>query len=612
MSGRLSRRVLAGAAVCLAVATASDAQVAGTVSDRLEVRLVEVDAWAEADGRAVLDLRADELRLYEDGKRVEILFFTPPAGAGSTPAAAAGRPATATPPVPNWRAAEASRDSLAIFLDDAHIAPANRRRVVESLADWFERRDNAGTDVTIARYDRDLEVVLSRTSDLASVAPLLRGLHASGMRAVEESLDGRRTLDTIRQMQRRGIQDSENQPAARTLPDGVVPDPGTIDPVGLPCSKEMLREADDWADRVERSGRETLAALDAYAASLAALPGRKVLLFVSDGIPSRPGGPAYDLIRTLCDGSGASQGIQDAIDVASQPQHLIRSGQLDRAALALAGENRALGLRFAEVAAQANASGVTVWTYSASGLTASGEDASVGSRERTAADQTRQKQELEALMSSLAIDTGGRALLEVGDLGGALDRLDQDLDAAYLLAFAAPRTADGKLHAIELETTRKGVRLRHRQSWRDTSGEEDLLGLVQGALLHGVDRPGLGASAGIGRVPDGPKAGRQVVRIVVPEAAMSLLPREDGSRHGVLRIALAVQAPGGRPSAVRSRAFPIDLPALAPGAVAPPIVHEIELPDLAAGAVVAIGLRDEVDGEAGVLRLEVGPAAGGS
>jgi VWFA-related protein len=605
MHGRRYAALLGLAVAVLGLATSElPAQSAPVVSDRVDVRLVEVDAWAHDGGRPVLDLAAEELRLFEDGRRVEILFFTPPATAESAPAAPAAP--RGVPPVPNWRTAEQTRDNLVIFLDDAHIAPANRSRVVASLADWFERRENAGTDVTIARYDRDLEVVLPRTSELSRVAPLLRGLEASGLRAVEESLDERRTLDTIRQMQRRGIEDSAIAPGARALlRDGIEPEPASVEAVGLPCNKEMLRQADDWADRVERSSRETLAALQAYATSLAALPGRKVLLFVSDGIPSRPGGPAYDLIRTLCDGSGATQGIPDAIDVGSQPSYLLKSGQLDRASIALAGENRSLGGRFTEIAAQANASGVTVWTYSARGLTASGDDAGVGSRERTSADQTRQKQELEALMSSLAIDTGGRALLEVGDLGGALDQLDQDLDAAYLLAFAVPRAADGKLHKIKLETTRKGVRLRYRQSWRDTSGEEDLLGLVQGALLHGVDRPGLGASAGIGRAADGPKAGRQVVRIVVPEAAMSLLPREDGSRHGVLRIALAVQPPGGKPSPVRSRAFPIELPALAAGAAAQPIVHDIELPELPAGAVVAIGLRDELDGEAGVLRLEV-------
>lgn len=611
MRGLATSTALALAATAFGLGTAGvRAQDVPIVTDRVDVRLVEVDAWAQDGGRPVLDLAAEELRLFEDGRKVEILFFTPPARAESaSPSGERKTPAT-PPPVPNWRAGEEPRNNLVIFLDDAHIAPANRARVVASLADWFDRRDNAGTDVTIARYDRDFEVVLPRTSDAASVAPRLRSLAAAGMRAVEEQLDERRTLDTIRQIQRRGIEDSENTPGARTLPDAVTPEPGSVEPVGLPCSKEMLRQADDWADRVERSGIESLTALQAYAASLAALPGRKVLLFVSDGIPSRPGGPAYDLIRTLCDGSGASQGIQDAIDVSVQQSYLVRTGQLDRAALALAGENRALGSRFAEIAAQANAAGVTVWTYSSRGLSASGDDASAGTRDRIPGDHARQKQELEALMSSLAIDTGGRALLEVGDLDGALQQLDADLDAAYLLAFAVPRVADGKLHKIKLETTRKGVRLRYRQSWRDTSGEEDLIGLVQGALLHGVDRPGLGASAGVGRASDGPKAGRQIVRIVVPESAMSLLPNEDGTRHGVLRIALAVQTPGGKPSTIRSRAFPIDLPALAPGVSTQPIVHDIELPDLPAGAVVAIGLRDEVDGEAGVLRLEVRGGAG--
>ncbi|MCM2269789.1 MAG: VWA domain-containing protein [Thermoanaerobaculia bacterium] len=616
MNGRPSRCRPALAATLL-VALASGTvrgQVASTVSDRLDVRLVEVDAWAEADGRAVRDLRADELRLSEDGRRVEILFFTPPERAESTPAAAgaAGEPAAGdAPPVPNWRSAEATRDTLAIFFDDAHMAPANRARVVASLVDWFERRESAGADFTVARYERGLEVVLPRTAEAARVAPVLRALAPAGMRAVEESLDERRTLDTIRQIQRRGIEDMQISPGGGSRAGDEAAEEEQEFTVGVPCSSDMLRQADDWADRTQRSSEETLQVLGAYAASLAALPGRKILLFVSDGIASRPGGPAYDLIRTLCDGSGAQQGIPDAIDVTALPRNLVRQGQLDRATLAFAGDNRQLANRFSEVVAQANSSGVTVWTYSARGLTAAGDDASLGSRERTAADQSRQRVELEALMSTLAIDTGGRALLEVGDLGSALDQLDRDLAASYLLAFAVPRAADGKLHKIKLETTRKGVRLRYRQSWRDTTGEEDLVALVHGALLHGVDRPGLGANAALGRSADGPQAGRPRLRIVVPEAAMTLLPHEDGSRHGVLRIALAMQSPGASASPVRSRTFEIALPALADAGGAKPIVRDIDLPELPAGTVVAVGLRDEVDGESGVVRLEVAPPVGG-
>ncbi|MCM2269788.1 MAG: hypothetical protein NDJ75_06780, partial [Thermoanaerobaculia bacterium] len=362
---RLRWTVATAAALLGGLAAPFAAQNAPTVIDRVDVRLVEVDAWAHDGGRPVLDLRADELRLFEDGKPVEILFFTPPRSAEAPPPAVveAGR---RQPPSPSWRSEADSRDNLVIFFDDAHLAPANRSRVVAALAAWFERRDNAGADVTVARYEQELEVLLPRTSDVVRVAPLLRSLGAAGMRAVEASLDERRTLDVIRQIQRRGIDDMENAPGARALlRSGNEPPPASVEPVGLPCSKEMLRQADDWADRAERSSRETLAALQAYAGSLAALPGRKILLFVSDGIPSRPGGPAYDLIRTLCDGSGAAQGIQDASDVSSQPAYLIKSGQLDRATLAVAGETRSLGGRFAEIAAQANASGVAVWTYSA-------------------------------------------------------------------------------------------------------------------------------------------------------------------------------------------------------------------------------------------------------
>jgi hypothetical protein len=86
MRGRGLGRALVLAVVPFGLAALPLAgQAVPMVTDRVDVRLVEVDAWAHDGSRPVLDLTAEELRLYEDGKRVEILFFTPPTPAETAP-----------------------------------------------------------------------------------------------------------------------------------------------------------------------------------------------------------------------------------------------------------------------------------------------------------------------------------------------------------------------------------------------------------------------------------------------------------------------------------------------------------------------------------------------
>jgi len=572
-----------------------------TVTERVEVRLVEVELWASRDGRPLVDLLQGELTLSSDGEPVDIGFFTPPEPAGEAPGAPPQERSAAEP-------GAAAPTTVAVLLDDLHLEPAHRTRVLGELADWLEHRLDPRAATSVVRFDRELEIVAPRNAARARAVAALRDATPAGLRALDDLVDERSTLEQIRERQRRGI--ASLQQAITRAGGGPAPEGGVeqeIVATELPCSTDMLRLAEDLADRVERSGRETLAALAAYSSSLAALPGRKVLLFVSDGIPIRPGAAAFDLVRSLCDGSGARQGLADATDVSAQPAELQRRpGQLDPATLAFAGESRQLANGVAAVAAQANVGGVTIWTLGARGLTTSGVDAGAATRDRTFGDELRQRSELEAALSSLAIDTGGRALLEIGDFGAGLDELGDDLRSSYLLAFLAPRAADGKLHQIRVETTRPGVELRYRRMWRDASGESELAELVAGALVHGVDRPGMRATAIVAQVPGDAGTARTVLRVVVPETALSLLPAEDGRRHGVLRLAIAVRAPGGSPSPVRSRLFPIDRPAKVAGVRPEPVVHDIELPPLVAGAAVAVGLRDEVDGEFGVLRVEVG------
>ncbi len=578
----------------VAVAKPRHEKPAAEISESIEVRLVEVDAWATGkDDQPVLDLGQSELRLTEDGHPVDILYFAQPTaeggGVGPSTGAIEGAPV---------------RTTLAIFFDDAHLALAHRARVATAVADTLAHHLPAATDAMLVRLDHRLEVVVPRTADKAKIVAALTALANPSAGAVEESLDEQKTVEQIRDRQRAALERQRSGGRAGNGGGTLVPEPSASDSFDVACPTELLHIADGLADRIEARAKQTLSALADFSSALAALPGRKVLLFVSDGLPTRPGGAAYDYVRALCDGSGMRAGLQYATDVTGNGPSHQQPGQLTASVLATAGESRNLANRIEEAVAQANSSGVVVWTLGAAGMRASGSGAGMDVRTAVPESASRRRGELEDALTALAVDTGGRSILGRNDVAVALGALDEDLRSSYSLAFSSPRAGDDRVHHLKLETTRPGVRLRYRQSWRDTSVEQDLVATLDGALRYGIDRPGLGARAALLRRPDG--TGGLVLRVELPERSLAAVPGEDHHLHARLRLSLVLAGAGSDPTPVHSSVFPILIRDATPEPGKPAlVVRDIGLPPLARPALVVVGLRDEITGTIAVLRLQV-------
>ena len=592
--------ILLGAVPCAAKPHQDPA--ASGFAGRVEVRLVEIDAWATArDGRPVTDLRQDELRLTEDGKPVDIFYFARPTaeggGAGPSEETIEGTPRTTT---------------LAIYFDDAHLEPAHRAHVAAAIEKALATQLPAATGVMVVRYDRAVRVVLPRTADRAAVLAALDAMASPATAAIEASGDEQKTLEAIRERQRAAV---EHQRSPTISGSGLSsPDPrrsglDASSGADVPCPTELLHLADGLAERVAASSDGTLDALSELASALGDQPGQKVLLFVSDGLPTRPGGVAYDYVRALCDGSGARAGLQYAVEVLGTGADAHQPGQLSASMLALAGEGHGVGDRLQRTIAQANTSGVVVWGFGARGLTTGGTDASVDVRTDVEGSRQRREGELQDALAALAEDTGGRTILETNDFASAMDELGEDLRSSYALAFQSPRAGDDEIHRIGLTTTRPGVRLRFRRSWRDTSVGDDLVAAIDGAMRYGIDKPGLGAQAVLMRRPG--EGGGLVLRLAIPEKSLVALPADDHQLHAQLRVALALRGNGAAPSAVRSMVMPLTLSASPAKGEPHVLVRDIGLPPLELPALVVVGLRDELVGTTAVLRLEVpvSPAA---
>ena len=547
--------------------------------ESVDVNVVNIEVYAtDAKGRRVTDLRKRDFDLLQDGKRVDISNFTLVEGK------AAGQPDAAAPARPEApaaaEAAPAAGDAwnLIVFVDNFNIHPANRTRMLRQLRDFLSRSLTAGDRVMLVSYDLGLQVRLPFTSDPAMVARAL------------DSLEGTATHSTAVDSDRR-----QAYRAILTIQEASLHDPA--DP--LPCPLTIAQPAHDYAAARKDEAVRTLGGLNVLVNSLSGLPGRKAVLHVSDGIPATPGEEVFQFLAELCGGGAGTGGIgqQTPLDNAPEPEPLpgdpefvpdggkpeFRKPSLDpttvydtRAlgAKAYQGPSQApidaqgyhIGKEIAALVAHANAHQVTLYTLQASGA----ERPSASSSDLGAGDRLTQFQSIDLSLRknyqdslhALAAGTGGRAILGINEIAPELARIREDSTSYYLLGFEPRTSGDGKEHKIEVRVNRPGVRLRHRQSYRDKSVMEKAVDRTLASLYYGADENPLGISLDIGEQTPGPAGTVSVpVRLNIPIFKLAIL--EKGKGEGIeanLRLLLATRDAEGRNSQVRQLPLRIQVP----------------------------------------------------
>lgn len=265
--------------------------------------------------------------------------------AGQAPAGA-GAGGTSSAPASSALAAEGAR--IVVFVDTVHVGPASRMRVFAQLLESLDRTLRPGDEVMVASYGGSIEVVLPFTRSRKELLQALRqeslrGLSASQLQAGFES---ERALQLVRDIQR-------NYSGGRVAGfQGTCLDIGSV--------------AQNHAEEVYHRVQHSIGALTGFVNSLAGFPGRKALLDVSDGIPLVAGFEVFSYAISLCDGTGAQQGIDHAEDTAllGQAQYH-RWDPLSAKAQMLSYDTTP---DWERLAAHANVHQVSFYTLQASGL----------------------------------------------------------------------------------------------------------------------------------------------------------------------------------------------------------------------------------------------------
>ena len=509
-----------------------------TFGETIDVRVVNVDVWVtDRDGNPVTGLAADDFEVRENGRPVEIsnfFEFTDGLDASARQRAASARRDGRPPDVNRFIPAEPPppehRLSLMVYIDNYNLTPTDRNRLLPFLRNFLSVQLSPYDRAMLAVYDSgSFEVALPFTTEAWRVA------EATG--------------EVARVIGSRDRIESQRLDILREIDDDMVRYNAVI---------ELVR---DFAAQVRSEVDASIANVDNAIRTMAGLPGRKAILYISNGLPMRP---AEDLFRAIEERFSDSRGRWRTAPQAGSLFANARS--IDAANASLEAYQYDLARRFDELASLANANGVTFHSVAAAGARISGMN-TADLRFSSSIEFTRAAN-LEEPLLRLADRTGGRAIVNTRNFAGGFDRIASDLQNRYSLGYSPTHIERGDTHRIEVELTdearrRYGRRLsiRHRDSYVDKPASARMADLTLAALSMGEAANPMGVQVapvrgpgGEARLENGDIQSRMLVAI--PIGPLTLAPTADGHEARV-RLWVQVIDEEGRVSEVTEHPVPV-------------------------------------------------------
>ena len=509
-----------------------------TFAETIDVRVVNVDVWVtDRDGNPVTGLAAGDFEVRENGRPVELsnfFEFTDGLDAAARERSASarrdGQPTDlnrfipAEPPPPEHRL------SLMVYIDNNNLTPTDRNRLLPFLRNFLSVQLSPYDRAMLAVYDRSrFEIAIPFTTEAWRVA------EATG--------------EVARVVGSRDRIESHRLDILREIDD---------DYVRYNAVMELVR---DFAAMVRNEVDASVVNLENAIQTMAGLPGRKAILYISNGLPMRP---AEDLFRAVEERFNDSRGRWRTSPTAGSASADPRS--IDAANVSLEAFNYDLARRFDELASLANANGVTFHSVAAAGARISGMN-TADLRFSNSIEFTRAAN-LEEPLLRLADRTGGRAIVNTRNFAGGFDRIASDLQNRYSLGYSPTHIEPGDTHRIEVELTdearrRYGRRLsiRHRDSYVDKPASARMADLTLAALSMGEAANPMGVrvspvrgQGGEARLENGDIQSRMLVAI--PIGPLTLAPVADGHEARV-RLWVQVIDEEGRVSEVTEHPVPV-------------------------------------------------------
>ena len=499
--------------------------------DEVQVTVVNIDVFVrDRQGKAVTGLSKDDFRLLQDGQERALSHFaayTQELIAAIMAARSDDVPVTGSSPLPGDEipaattadAADRPADDVQpvhviLYVDNENIRPFDRNRVLGQVRRFIDEMMQPHVEAMVISVQRSPKVVQPFTNDPRAVKDALRSLtQVYGARTDADRLRGR----IIHDMQ----QVMDDAPG-----DGRRADP---------------REAADLRERIRVYGEELSMELDysinslrEVLTTLAGLPGRRVLVHISSGLPAVP---ARDLVNWY--GELYQKSSTLPMLARFNRRHIYQS-----------------------VASSANAQGVTFYTIDASGLGGGGSASAEHARPIDPLTTSIHTLNYQEPLLFLAERTGGRAIVDSNDVTSLLEEMRDDLFTYYSLGYTLSASGGDTVHRIEVELPAyPEYELVYRRTLVEKSLETQVQDRVVSGLMLALDDNPMEIAISSGAPKAAASGDRWIlpVEVAIPIESVALLP-EGGEFVGRVVLFVANRDLKGRQSDIQRRQFEIRMP----------------------------------------------------
>jgi VWFA-related protein len=440
------RRGIAFALVTALTVPASQAQQtapqrpAGTVSAGVTAVLVDV-VVRDRRGQPVGDLDPSEFQLLEDGVPQTIAGFTRvfdgSVTRGGTPSPA-DAPESATVAVGSAPPVTAGPAVTALVFD--RLTPEARRLAVQAAQGYLSSKRETPGYVGIFSIDLALTPYAPFTRDLGTLQRALDGIErrASASFNRSEQQSQKASADQRAAMAEQTVASAGSGPGASQAMGGA-----SADALLAQMQSQMIEDF-DLMER-DQQGYATTNGLLAIVSTLRRLPGRKSIVFFSEGLSIPPA------VQRLFLG---------VIDAANRAHVSIYA--MDAAGLRAESEQ-------AKIRDQVNqAAGAGTGTLSRR------TDGRAPLTQSLEQNEDVLRQDPHSGLAALAQDTGGIFFENSNNLGQGFQRIETDLQNYYLIGYTPTNDGyDGRFRTIDVKVQRPGVTVAARKGYfavRDTGG----------------------------------------------------------------------------------------------------------------------------------------------
>ena len=431
--------------------------------DSVDVDLVNLEVVVtDKKGRPVTGLKREDFEIYVDGRRVDIANFfavSEPPRDGTVGSETArdetardetARDETAGDPpdrdtAPGEPAASPTKDrdaedldDLVILIDNMNISLQNRKLLFVKLREYLENGTELAHRIMLVTLGRRVEVALPFTADRDAVLSTLEALEKQANLYTLSDADRRMFMNRLQRASLR------NYTPTRFDEDGR-PD-GGIDSDFVAAVQQALELATSVRALAEQRTQHLQAALTTLGelcGTLGGLPGRKAMLYLSDGLPMRPAdslveawtGKFQTWVTLNQDDMVNRTPYAEAPRVFRRLMSSLGSSEFDlrgdiRRLATAASDNQVI---FYPISKGSRSSSSMSAENSGAGLSIGSGSGSMNNSAHTIENFTR-----DASLLQLAKDTGGVAMTRSSNISKLLERIDRDFSNFYSLGYNEP------------------------------------------------------------------------------------------------------------------------------------------------------------------------------